>query len=265
MSGNLNYNNCMVSECRFPTYHVTAGHNCGSCKKYGHGIIECTNPIKKAALASYMSDILPASKQCKFGECKYKHLHTSEAHHCTLCQNRMHSLNTCPKNPIENKFDIQCQLCKKTNQISKNQQKIFGLTDTCIVCMDNNVEVFFPTCGHVCVCMSCFKILTKQNNVDIFDDIRDQEFLEKQKYPIDKINLVLKDYPSYIIIYEGMGCCTIVRRLNLNSPIEGLFNHSDDGYNSDKMKKIKEFVNGYCWIENNDIYHEWKGYESFEN
>lgn len=262
MSDDMKFNNCMVLGCRFPTYHVTAGHKCGTCGKYGHGIRECSDVFKKAKLASFMSDILPPTKQCRFGGCRYKTLHTSEAHHCTSCHNRMHSSITCPNNQSTNnvKLDIKCPVCKKDNQISKSQQKIFGLSDTCVVCMDKKVEIFFPTCGHVCVCNECFKILTNQNKINVFDDIRDEAFLEKQKYQINEIKMLLKDYPSYVSVYEGMGCCTIVRRFNANSPIEGLFNHSDDGYDPNKMKKIEDFINGYYWIEDNSLYHDWTGY-----
>lgn len=35
---------CSVKECRFPCYHVTSGHKCGNCGKYGHGVIECSYP-----------------------------------------------------------------------------------------------------------------------------------------------------------------------------------------------------------------------------
>lgn len=268
MSDNLNYNNCMVSGCRFPTYHVTAGHNCGSCKKYGHGIIECTNSIKKDLLVNYMSDVLPLSKQCKFGECKYKHLHTSEAHHCTLCQNRMHSLTTCPKNSnnqVEKKINIQCPLCKKSNQINKKQQKIYGLSDTCVVCLGNNVEVFFPECRHVCICIGCFNKLTNQDKIDVFNDIRDETLLSKQKYDLVKIKTNLKEYPSYTLVYEGMGCYTLIRRLNPGSQLEGMFNHSDDFHCPDKIKKLDEFINGYCFVESNSMFHEWLGNSSYDN
>ncbi len=267
MSENINFNNCNVLGCRFPTYHVTGGHKCGNCGKYGHGILECNSPMKKAQLASYMMDVLPPQKQCKFGECKFKHLHTSEAHHCSTCQSRLHSPSTCPNNLINQivkKINIQCPLCKKPNQISKNQQKIFGLTDTCAVCMSDNVEVFFPDCGHVCVCLGCFYRLSNQDKIDVFDDIRDETLLVKQKYEVGKIKSILKEFPSYTTVYEGMGCCTLIRRLNPNSPLEGLFNHSDDFYCANKKEKLEEFINGYYFVEGPTIFHEWLGNSNYE-
>ena len=32
---------CKVLKCKFPSSHVTLGHKCGRCNKYGHGEIEC--------------------------------------------------------------------------------------------------------------------------------------------------------------------------------------------------------------------------------
>jgi hypothetical protein len=262
----INY--CTVSGCRFPQYHVTTGHKCGQCKAYGHGLIECGNPIKRNQLASSLGNVLPDTLQCKFGNCRYKQFHTSEGHHCSRCQERLHGLFTCPLNPNIIKkpiLEIKCPICKQDNKINKNQQKIFGLTDTCAVCLENKVEVFFPKCGHVCVCSSCFKKLTGQDSIDVFDDIRDESILDNQGYQLDKIKSILHDYPSYTIVYEGMGCSTIIRRLNSKSPVEGLFNHSDDGYSPVKLNKLNAFIDGYCLIPNKNqdyLIHDWTGSQS---
>lgn len=255
---------CAVAECRHPESHVTAGHKCGNCKCHGHGQIECHNPIKKIQLKDKLNDILPENLQCKFGSCKYKQLHTSEAHQCSKCQELLHSASTCPLNlNLIQKIDleIKCPLCKQDNKVPNDQQKIFSLTDICIVCLENNVEVFFPNCGHVCVCMICFKKLIKQDEINMFDDIRNEHILSQQHYQLDKIKTLLPDYPCYIIIYEPMGCCTIIRRLNIKSPVEGLFNHSDDSYTPAKVNKLKEFIDGYCLITNkihDFLIHEWR-------
>ena len=54
-------------------------------------------------------------------------------------------------------------ICRAINKVSADQKKIKGLTDICSVCFDKNVEMFFPTCGHVCVCYECF-IQTSKNS-----------------------------------------------------------------------------------------------------
>jgi len=59
----------------------------------------------------------------------------------------------------------------------------------------------------------------------------------------------LTNGPSYVIVQESIDCYTLVRRLNKNSNIEGLFIHSDDVYDPDKIKIKEDFINGYCKIE----------------
>ena len=131
----------------------------------------------------------------------------------------------------------------------------------CAICLNQNVEVFFPNCGHVCVCIGCLNKLLGLDKLDIFDDIRPESHLIKNNYEIDKYKIQLKDYPSYLSVYEGMGCNTFIRRLNSESEIEGLFVHSDDHYLQSKMDKIENFIKGYCYIKLDFIFqHDWKGY-----
>lgn len=255
---------CKVRNCRFSNTHVTKGHLCGKCKKYGHGEMECNSIEKKNDLAQYNIDVIPENLKCRFGGCLYKQYHTSQAHHCILCFNRLHSIETCPKNPINSKpknIEVKCPLCKKENQIPKTQNKIFGLSDSCVVCMNNTVDVFLPNCGHACLCQNCLKILDKNSNdktiYDPFVDIRSEAILLKEKYDIDKIKSLLKEYPSFLYVYEGMGCSTAIRRLSPDSEISGLFIHSDDCYDSAKMAKNFDFIKGYYQIRDESLSHDW--------
>ena len=59
-------NICKAINCRFKTTHITAGHKCGKCGKYGHGQVECgnlnlmngvTNNIKSTYYWSYKRHI----------------------------------------------------------------------------------------------------------------------------------------------------------------------------------------------------------------
>ena len=33
---------CTAQYCRFYAYHITTGHKCGTCSRFGHGKVECT-------------------------------------------------------------------------------------------------------------------------------------------------------------------------------------------------------------------------------
>ena len=37
---------CKVNKCRYSGAHTTSYHQCGTCKSFGHGMIECGNPNK---------------------------------------------------------------------------------------------------------------------------------------------------------------------------------------------------------------------------
>ena len=257
---------CNITKCRFPGTHTSMGHKCGQCTIFGHGKIECGNQHLIEDIAhQYYNDILPADIRCMYGGCNSKEYHTSESHHCLKCHGLMHSIETCPTNPIiKDDIIVECPLCKAINNISSEQTIIKGATDDCVVCMDAKVEILFPKCKHVCVCDSCMKKLNKtpkQTEFNVFDSIRNEQQLISQSYQIDYIKSLLKTYPSYLLVYEGMGCVSIIRRINPHSEIEALFNHSDDHYSVEKTNKINDFITGHCRIDNESlITHEWVGY-----
>lgn len=239
---------CKVSGCRFSDSHVTKGHLCGGCYKYGHGLCECKNDVKKKNLIKFYNDIISDDKQCTFGGCKYKKLHTTEAHQCYMCKGRTHSKNTCPLT-YNKLIDIKCPICKQINFINKNQQKIYGVSDTCVVCLTNTVNVFFPNCGHVCICSDCIKIVTNKDKNNI-----GEEYLIEMKYNINEIKIKLKEYPSYLNIYHGLGNYICIKRFNKDSELECLFISPDDIYDSTKIKLNDDFIDGYAYVITNMIH-----------
>ncbi len=291
MNMNLNLNNnlyCKVSKCRFPMSHTTKAHKCGKCNNYAHGEIECGSVNRKKMLETFLSDELPNNLYCKFGGCKYFKYHTTDAHHCNYCGERSHSESTCPTNPnsahnktnnghvnTEPDFIINCPLCKKCNLIPKTQTKIFGVYEKCVVCWNNNVEVYLPNCGHVCMCFMCVQKLNNFNNnltynndnLGYNEEIRNQQLLKTQLYNINEIISIFDTFPSnelsnspkYLTVFAGMGCYSIIRRLNPESELEGLFVHSDDIYSNRKLEKNNEFIDGFAHIDSVNLYHEWSG------
>ena len=139
---------CKVYDCRYNNTHVTKGHKCGKCGLYGHGIVECTNNILKSNLNQYSNDLLLYNDRCKYNNCRYNLLHKSEAHHCEKCGKLGHNKDKCV-------ITIKCPICRINNNIKFDQKKIYGLTDTCSVCLTNNVEIYLPDCGHCCLCHEC--------------------------------------------------------------------------------------------------------------
>ena len=241
---------CKVDKCRYSISHTTSYHLCGSCKKFGHGVVECGNNYKIQNLTQYYSDCLPQYKNCLFGECLNLLSHDTESHVCTICFDRLHSPATCPLNNIvNNTCNIVCPKCKKTN---KSFFKSYGSENECIVCYEQST-IFLPECGHECLCFDCFKKINLNNSAY---EINDEKYLIDNNYNLTTVKTHLKNYPSYVVIYESMGHHTIVRRLNNSSKIEGLFIHSDDGYDINKTKFNDEFINGYCRMDTDLIHCE---------
>lgn len=85
---------CKVKYCRFPNKHTTSGHQCGICKKFGHGQMECMDKNQINNLKKYNHDKLPNNMQCTYIDCTHKHNHTSESHICSKCHRR-HFENEC--------------------------------------------------------------------------------------------------------------------------------------------------------------------------
>jgi hypothetical protein len=56
---------------------------------------------------------------------------------------------------------VTCPLCRKVSQIGTQQPKVCGIDVKCSVCLDNNVQIFLPSCGHVCLCDDCFQKISK--------------------------------------------------------------------------------------------------------
>ncbi len=89
---------CKVNGCRFPYTHVTAFHQCGTCKWFGHGQIECNDDIMRSELKKYIDHFIPIAKQCTVENCCSKTTHTTEGHCCNYCGKRIGHIKQCPNN-----------------------------------------------------------------------------------------------------------------------------------------------------------------------
>jgi hypothetical protein len=257
---------CKVRDCRYSGTHVTSGHQCGICTQFGHGQIECCNVDLKNALSKY-NDILPDHKFCKRPKCHFSKLHTTESHKCHLC-NGFHSYLNCPtsaefiqrknneqnisKNDSENKSDtvynLQCPTCKKKCSVSVNKNKVYSMDNQCIICFENNVDVFL-TCGHVNVCFKCVdKISDKNNNDDLYQYVSspNSSYNELNNYFLNKYKGI--DGKVFTYIYAGMGSFWVCRRNGIGEMIEIHFYHSDDHYSPNNYEEYTNFIQGYSQI-----------------
>ena len=150
MQTNINY--CMINNCRFKTTHTTRSHICGFCNKTGHGQIECNNFSLQQKLIEHYNDIIEPNERCKFNDCELKLFHKPISHQCEYCKKFGHPSYECPNI----NFKIICPVCRCDNNIKLNQKNISGLNIECCICMDKQVEIYFPDCGHACICSICY-------------------------------------------------------------------------------------------------------------
>lgn len=239
---------CKVQNCRFPHSHVTSGHRCGTCHKYGHGQLECSHSDKINFLkTNYGGEIMPKNKRCSIEGCLNFWSHSKSAHHCLHCNNREHGKYNCPH--VESYWQVDCPICRKENKINTKQKIIFGSITDCCCCMTEKANVFLPECGHLCICRNCCKILdTSIKNSDTYESrIVNQSSLSEATISTTLDKFKSLEGPIFTINYAGMGCHWYVRRKDKDLPLEGFFMHSDSwGYHgSDDRPLISLFVEDY--------------------
>ena len=185
--------------------------------------------------------------KCTVLECKYPFLHNSLAHHCSICFGN-HS-NTLHNNTNKNIF-IKCPICRQSNELDINQKKISGSTDKCCVCLDKEIEIFLPKCGHACLCSACADVIKEEmininNKIISFNNIPNQVISEAVRKYGDLTGNI------YCIVYGGMGCCWYVRK-NSNNNIDGFFMHSDSwgqyGESTDETPYLNTFIQNFIKI-----------------
>jgi hypothetical protein len=144
---------CRVQNCRYSTFHVTSAHQCGNCKFFGHGQMECIDQNKKNNLEKYHHEIIDHNDFCKVNNCKFPKTHKTSGHCCLYCGKRDTHMNHCPTNVntiLTDPRDFTCessiiQIAEKKN-IAKGYY-IFeygGLGSTWFIRNNNGkIEYFF--------------------------------------------------------------------------------------------------------------------------
>ena len=247
---------CQATQCRFSWSHVTSSHLCGRCKRFGHGELECGHESAIADLTQHcVGESLPPELHCTVNGCTYKSTHQSVAHHCRLCLQN-HSSYDCPKTKVSQTLSltvlpplkIECPLCRQMNTVSADQKQVFGVKDQCVVCMEQPCEIFFPQCGHVCLCRACGYQMggnvenpyAPHNNGGQFPQAVESAAFSK---------MGRRNGPIYVILSAGMGCSWYLRRAEAGAPLEGFFMHSDswgqyDG-GDNQTDQLKTFIEGF--------------------
>lgn len=167
--------------------HSTRGHYCPKCKKHGHGVEECGDAKKLDHLNPYLEEKLPIDFQCIYVGCRNPATHVTQSHFCFECKKLVPCQHVTqeklakrplPKvmvlsaahstkvvKPAKKFHHVICPMCRMKNYVAENQPKIFQETPSpCVVCTEQNVEVFLPQCGHSVLCRGCMETLSKDKS-----------------------------------------------------------------------------------------------------
>ena len=88
---------CKVNNCRHKYMHVTCMHQCGSCKLFGHGQMECGNNDLMNQLNKYHNERMQFHSFCNVPNCDAPDTHTTRGHCCIYCGLRDTHMKRCPK------------------------------------------------------------------------------------------------------------------------------------------------------------------------
>jgi hypothetical protein len=239
---------CKAKYCRYSSSHTTAGHQCGNCHNYGHGQLECKQPQN---LSLYLDEIMPIHLQCQVIGCKHSKLHTTESHISTRYDELVYE-------PVSSKWKIdlkesehsvKCPLCRIKNTYTDIESlKVYGITQKCVICADNEIGVILTSCKHVCLCMNCLKQLsieeTKEEKVEVGND-EYQRTLAKAIQTFGNRTMVWT-YESV-----GQGCVWYFRR-TATGITESFFLHGDNhgqyGSETNDIPRLQIFLTGYSRI-----------------
>lgn len=244
-------NTCRVLECRYKTTHITSGHYCGNCNKFGHGRLECNNDILIKRLQDIsIKDELGENKHCDIKSCNNSWSHSRSSHHCVGCGKRG-GCDECDEFlDTDHSYIIKCPICREYN-VFDIIRKVY-VDSKCVVCMENNANVLFQNCSHICICNECCDVMNEYDKDLIEYKIEDSFFPEDDEGSKETALRLMGDESGkiYIGIMGSFGCSFWYRRNYKNGLLEKLFMHSDDWgqYGSEFLIKYSSFIDGYRLI-----------------
>ena len=102
------FKRCDCLNCKYPTNHTTAYHICGKCGNYGHGRMECSNPVRMTILNKKNSGVfgMPTGMRCTINGCISPMTHTTEGHHCPTCKKLVRYIDGTDHNTTDSIFQL---------------------------------------------------------------------------------------------------------------------------------------------------------------
>lgn len=247
-------NICKVKGCRFENSHVTSHHICGSCGKYGHGMVECGNRRLMNNLQNkFGKDELSDQHKCEVITCKDKHYHTTLGHLCRVCEKGFHKETECKFVIVENseQYDPFLREISKSFKYILPNKNNWKLNLDCLSLIEEILTNEYKQQLSKTIC----KIYT----------IRDLFLSGKHNYsPIGDMffeivrnKIKTSDENLYFEFSAGMGCVVAVRVDKIHLPLTSFFLHSDCqgqyGESTNHIPMYNNFVKGCKIMDENLI------------
>lgn len=125
---------CSVSGCDSKWHHVTSGHLCKICLRYGHGKLECgdTHKITYLFILS-KGHIMPYDMQCQINGCQSRKSHCTLSHHCQNCteNHKLDDSSSCQW--LKQKLIIDMEIICITDNLKRKVLSMMGNTKDSIV------------------------------------------------------------------------------------------------------------------------------------
>ena len=104
----MSFKYCDCLNCKYATNHTTAYHICGKCGNYGHGRMECSNPVRMSMLNKKNSGGfgMPSGMRCTINGCRNPMSHKTEAHHCSTCKKLVRYIDGTDHNTTDSIFQL---------------------------------------------------------------------------------------------------------------------------------------------------------------
>lgn len=236
---------CKVKNCRYSNTHVTAGHRCGNCKEYGHGRIECGSVYKLRDISMYLLD--QVLYNCTVDGCSHSSSHYTTGHFCRECREMYSNGCTCVASKT-----VKCPICRVINKITNGDNiAVYGITETCKICMERSISVLLPTCRHLCLCRECLNELSRVDEHSNINIPREQQHVYLDALTSEEYNtahsILKRQIGKFCIIPAGQGCCWYVKYSSRG--YETFFMHGDSwgqyGDDTSDVPLMETFINGY--------------------
>jgi hypothetical protein len=235
---------CKVINCASSKTHVSLYHQCNNCHMKGHGEAECNNKDKITALEQFKYDILPEQLWCKSRNCKNYWTHTTEGHICYKCH-VTHIYEKCPQYPLlqlcnerkcldnKNVYQVKCAICRIISFCIDTEINAFGLTQECVICHENSIDVILPRCKHATYCKGCINKIKTEITEPINSD--DPNLIKNLKtYGMHKFKMFKGFCYCNVSLTNGKIAC--IKQIDVNDEPAIMI------YDSTEKKRIDDFI-----------------------